>query len=292
MHPECSSASPPYGRDARADARLDLGDLMNESASRVFALDLAATAPADWDGRAWLSVATDAVASDRRLTMTILAVNDGVEAAVLEGSDPGAVRALFEQPRRVEVPRAPQAPVLDGIVDEEAWQAAAVIDRFFLVGGAAFPQSPTQARLFYDDEFLYVAFALRDPERAKPQINHGSLWHDDDVELWIDVDGDGKTYHQVIANGAGAAVEFQADGAKPFGARVAGHAAGDGAWSVEMAVPFAGLGIASPKPGDTWQINLARHRPPGERVGVELITWGPLRAGFNELGHFGTAVFR
>ena len=31
---------------------------------------------------------------------------------------------------------------------------------------------------------------------------------------------------------------------------------------------------------------------PGERVGVELITWGPLRAGFNELGHFGTAVFR
>jgi hypothetical protein len=292
LHRTCTSPYPAYGRNAHADTMLEFGDLVNQGPSKVFAFDIAEYAPDGWRGEVWLSVATDWVASDRRLTMKILAVNDAVTAPLLRATDPNAVRELFDQPKQVDVPRAPQAPIIDGAPDDEMWQAAAVIDRFFLAGGEAFPQNETKVKLFYDDTHLYVAYLLRDAERDKPMFKYGPLWHDDEVELWIDIDGDRKSYHQVIVNGSGDSLQFQADGVRDFGATAAAHIDGNGAWYVEIAVPFAGLGVDAPKPGDTWQINFARSRPPGDTVGEELITWGPLEHGFNELNHFGTATFR
>ena len=62
---------------------------------------------------------------------------------------------------------------------------------------------------------------------------------------------------------------------------------------VEMTIPFKGLDVAPPKPGDTWRLSLCRYRPPGKTFGTELIVWAPLQTGgFKDLANFGTLIFK
>jgi hypothetical protein len=88
MHPKCSSTYPDYGKFAAADEAHDLGPSLIETPEKTFALDLQRYAPNAWDGQVWMSVGSDWVASDRRLTLQILAANDAVSGELLNGTDP------------------------------------------------------------------------------------------------------------------------------------------------------------------------------------------------------------
>jgi hypothetical protein len=60
-----------------------------------------------------------------------------------------------------------------------------------------------------------------------------------------------------------------------------------------MMIPFKGLGIDPPRPGDQWRISLCRFRPAGTDFNDEAIVWAPLHAdGFRDLKNFGTLVFK
>ncbi|WP_437296344.1 carbohydrate-binding family 9-like protein [Sorangium sp. So ce426] len=100
------------------------------------------------------------------------------------------------------------AVVIDGRLDEPAWQAAATTGPFVNVGTGREDRSlPTQgeARLLWDDGFLYVGFDVSDrtitggfPEGARDP----HLWERDTVEVMIDPDGDGdnKDYYEIQIN--------------------------------------------------------------------------------------------
>ena len=215
-----------------------------------------------------------------------------VTGPFVDGTDARATRALFEKPKQLDVPRAPQTPILDGVADDEMWRAAAQIDQFYLLGGERLPMAGTRAKMFYDDKNLYVTLWCAEPGRKKPLIKHGPIWGDDAVEIWIDTNGDGKTYHQLIVNAAGGKLELTEAGVTPWAVHVAVAVDQGRGWSIEAAIPFASLGVATPKPGDSWRLNLARHRPRGEKFNTELSTWGPLERSFKELSRFGTVTFR
>ena len=57
-------------------------------------------------------------------------------------------------------------------------------------------------------------------------------------------------------------------------------------------IPYKGLAVKPPKPGDVWRINIARQRLPTERTGHELITWAPLEKAFFEPENFGSLRFK
>jgi hypothetical protein len=60
-----------------------------------------------------------------------------------------------------------------------------------------------------------------------------------------------------------------------------------------MMIPYKGLGVNPPKPGDHWRISLCRYRPAGGNFNDEQIVWAPLHAeGFKDLEHFGTLNFK
>ncbi len=293
MHPQCTSTYPDYGTGAIADEARDLGASLIEVPEAGVALDLQPFAPADWDGRVWLSVGSDWVASDRRLTLQILAVNDAVTGEFLTGTDPGAIRAAYNTPRTLEAPRAGGEIVIDGSPDEEAWSRAATTDEFFLLQGTGLSEAATTARILYDDENLYVAFICAEPSRRKPMIRGGAPWGDDEVEVWIDTNRDGETFRQVIVNAVNDRAEYGENGPTPIGAQTGTHLAEGESWSVEMAIPFAGLGVDPPRPGDSWRLSLCRGRPAGRGFGDELIVWAPLQErGFRDLANFGTLLFR
>jgi len=292
LHPECSSSYPDYGRCVIADETRDLGSALIRVPEKTFALDLQQYAPKDWDGQVWLSVGSDWIAAKRRLRLQILAANDAVSGEILSGVDPRAFRAAYEKPRELRVPRSPGGIIIDGTPDEEMWRGAAKTDQFFLYGGKGVSKAKTTAMLLYDDKNLYVAFICQERGRRKPLIVGGPPWDDDEVEVWIDANRDRKTFRQVIVNAANEKMEFAESGPNPIGSTTAVHVVQSNSWMVEMAIPLAGLGVKSPKPGDTWRLSLCRYRPPGKTFNSELIVWAPLRSGgFRDLANFGTLIF-
>ena len=119
------------------------------------------------------------------------------------------------------------------------------------------------------------------------------LWDDDSVEVWIDANRDRETFRQIILNGANDKMEYGETDVTPIGATTAVHVVEGDSWMVEMAIPFAGLGVKPPQPGDEWGISLCRARPPGKGFNAELIVWAALKnEGFKDLENFGTMIFK
>ena len=290
LAPHCTATRPDYGKKGRMDKIIDFGPIVNEGPEKILALDLAQYAPKDWDGQVWFSVGSEWAAPDRRLTATLLAVNDAVTDGFLEGTDPDDLAKEYEKPKRITVPRAPVRPNIDGSADDEMWQHAATIEKFFLLGGKGYPKSSTRVQVFNDDENLYVGVMCRDPERDKPIINHGNIWLDDELEFMIDTDGDPKTYVQILVNGIGNVAAFRAKDEADLGVE-AKALQERGMWMLEIVIPFKGLGVKAPKSGDTWGFNVVRNRQAGPTVGAEWITWAPLKRGFVEPENLGKMVF-
>ena len=293
LHRDCSSVYPDYGKSAVADEFRDLGKALIEKPEATLSLDLQEYAPADWDGQVWLSVGSDWIAANRRLKLQILAVNEAVTGTSPLGTDPKAFREAYEKPRVVEVPRSPGGILVDGPSGEEWWRGSAETDQFYLHGGTGVSKAKTTAKLLYDDSNLYVAFICEEPARRKPLILGGPPWSDDEVEVWIDANNDRKTFRQVIINAANNKLEYGEAGQTPIGAASAVYVEKNGTWLVEVVIPFKGLGVKPPKPGEQWRLSLCRHRPPGKDFNAELIVWAPLKkGGFNDLENFGTMIFK
>jgi len=293
LHRECSSPYPNWGRSAVADEARDLGTALIEKPEATFALDLQPYAPADWDGQVWFSVGSDWVCANRRLELQILAANDAVTGDFLQGVDPKAFREAYRKPRALTVPRSPGGIIIDGVLSEEMWHEAAKTEDFFLLGGTGVSRAKTEVMVMYDERNLLVAFTCHEPDRNKPIIIGGPPWDDDEIEVWIDANGDGKTFRQVIVNGANTKVEYWESGPGPIGAVGAVHVNEGHSWMVELAIPYEGLGITPPKPGDKWRISFCRGRAPGRNnPTMELMVWAPLEGGFKDLANFGTMTFR
>ncbi len=121
-------------------------------------------------------------------------------------------RAVHEDVPRAPARRVATPPVIDGVLDDAAWQGAAVLGPFVRAidaaavraewtPGAATPQEVplrrTTARLAWDDQALYVAFEVEDPdpwslERADdhPDLAGAS----EGVAVVLDDGGDEVTY--------------------------------------------------------------------------------------------------
>ena len=84
--------------------------------------------------------------------------------------------------------------LIDGHLDEYAWERAAQINQFErILNNYDAVEWPTHAKMLWDDEYFYFAFTVQmgicgqfyDQEDDK-------LWEEEVVEVFIDPDGDGK----------------------------------------------------------------------------------------------------
>jgi hypothetical protein len=115
-------------------------------------------------------------------------------------------RPTYEAHRRVGEIR------IDGVLDEPAWKRAQVITlREGALGGKV--HYATRVRMLWDDDAIYVAFECDDPDIHAPLAGHDeNLWQHDVVELFVDPDGDGKSYMELhVAPSGGTADLLWAD---------------------------------------------------------------------------------
>jgi hypothetical protein len=145
------------------------------------------------------------------------------------------------------------------------------------------PRFQTTVKMLWDDEFLYVAGEMEEPDIwATLKTRDSVIFQDNDFEVFIDPDGDTHAYYELEVNALATAWDlmllqpYRDGGPAIHGWDIAGLAVGvdvrgtmntpgdkDNGWSVEIAMPWKALreaapGRTLPQPGDQWRVNFSR----------------------------------
>ena len=191
----------------------------------------------------------------------------------------------------VEPVRIDQAPRLDGILDEEVWLSAAVIDDFV-------QQEPSEGdpatertvvRLLYDTRALYIgveAFDSAPDGVVATEMRRDSrrLFDEDNFQIILDTFHDSRSGYMFVTNPLGGKLEQQVaeEGERLFGRNPNINVDWDGVWHVaarrtsegwaaEIAIPMVTLRF--PKADrQVWGVNFMRNI----RRKNEQVFWAPI----------------
>ncbi len=196
------------------------------------------------------------------------------------------------EPRTVDARWADSAPAVDGVLDEEAWRSATVIERFT-------QQEPTdgleatertEVRLLYDANHLYIgvhAFDSRPEGIVATEMRRDSarLLDEDNFQIILDTFRDSRSGYMFVTNPLGAKLEqqvFEEGGGNVRGAaaninrdwngvwNAAARRTSDG-WSAEIEIPM--VTVRSPEVDvQIWGINFMRNIPRKH----EQVYWAPI----------------
>jgi hypothetical protein len=183
--------------------------------------------------------------------------------------------------------RVEQRPVIDGHLDESMWSSAAAITdlRQIKPGNGAPPSEPTEVRVAYDKDALYIGAHLID--RRGPAaitantMKQGSRLPDDDrLAILIDPFGTGRGAYrfEVNLNAVRNDMLYQGGQPQPEWTVIweAAAALTDDGWSAEIAIPFKTLPFDAAV--DSWGFNVSRaiRSRAEENVWVSRNrSWGP-----------------
>ncbi len=206
--------------------------------------------------------------------------------AVLSG-DPPADPPIppFVPPRGYVCYRATSPIVVDGRLNDAAWEAAPWTEEFVDIEGAAKlkPRFRTRAKMLWDDQYFYIGAELEEPHVSATLTEHDSvIFHDNDFEVFIDPNGDNHEYYEFEINALNTGWDLlltmpYKDKGSPVngweipGLKTAVHVDGtlnnpsdtDRGWTVEIAFPWKVLGELAHRPappldGDQWRVNFSR----------------------------------
>lgn len=201
-----------------------------------------------------------------------------------------ATDATVEHPLAAIQPRAYVAYqtggsiTVDGHLDEPSWQRAEWTRDFINIEGQGPPpRLRTRAKLVWDEQFLYLAADIEEPDVwATLKERDATIYHDNDFEVFVDADGDTHGYWELEVNALGTVWDqfllrpprdggISVTAADLPGLRtevVVWGTLNDGrdhdeGWSLEMAIPWTALKQgahrrAPPRDGDYWRLNFSR----------------------------------
>ena len=150
--------------------------------------------------------------------------------------------------------RCSEAPIIDGDLDDDAWNSALPVDEFFQIDPLelAPPSEKTIAKVLYDDESLYISFRSYDsqPERIKRALVRRDNWmegfnsNSDWVGFSIDSRNDDYNGYFFAVNASGVKIDVSISGHEEYDSSwdavwdVAIQINPDG-WTAEFGLPFA-----------------------------------------------------
>lgn len=242
------------------------------------------------------------------LAMLLLVTATVVPVSATSPADAKTLPYRVAWATRTETP-----PTLDGeMTPADGWDAAPALKHFTLwhntdlepdaVQGVE-PAAPTEARLLYDDDALYIAARLDGPGRGQLDTDatqrDGGVRSNDCLEVFLSPRNApalqmetnySRRYFNLTVNPIGTqrdAVGYQ--GVTWWdGQWTAKTSIRDDGWTVEIRVPFATLGI-TPGKFEAWGLNLCRRysSPAGRRHAA----WSPMDHWYNFPWHHGRLIF-
>jgi hypothetical protein len=219
-----------------------------------------------------------------------------------------ADRAVAAATWSVDLSKAPPPPgtltlkkaggpiVIDGKADDAGWRNAAVQTAFTTAEGCPALADATEAKLTWDDQFLYVFVSAEDADVWSPFVKHDDhLWENDVVEVFVDADGNKRGYVELQVNPRNVTFDTWFAVGRPnrddtfdSGMQTAvvvrgtldDRDDGDSGWDVEIAIPMAAVKgkdaamkvNVPPRLGDVWHLNVVRGEAP-ETGGKTAASW-------------------
>jgi len=225
---------------------------------------------------------------------TAVALLAGTQVSPVWAQQPGATQPGASEARPVaSAIRVTEAPVVDGLLDDRAWQDAPRLTSFVQsepFGGQPASQN-TEVRIVYDDEALYVSAMLYDDDPSRIVTTDASrdadLGNMDSFQMILDTFHDRQNGFVFGTNAAG--IQYDAQVRNQGGA----SETWDGSWEVmtrttemgwstEFRIPLRTLRYG-PAP-QTWGVNFFRNI---QRT-RERAYWAPLEREYN-LGRLSSA---
>jgi hypothetical protein len=187
--------------------------------------------------------------------------------------------AHAEPSLKLNAPLFDAPPKIDGVLDDAAWVTAAaecgktVIDINHTADAIA--AYPRVAYVGYDKDALYFAFVIMSDKELVGEEG-GSIWGEDQCEIFLQPDP-AAGYAHIGININGFNLTEIAGGDDPgwdlSAIKVAKSKSGIANY-LEVAVPFKATGMAAPKSGTTWKINLNGHQTDGDMWLAANATYG------------------
>jgi hypothetical protein len=191
---------------------------------------------------------------------------------------------LFTTPRHYVVQHTTQAPLMDGNINEAAWQQAEWTDLFIDIEGSKkpVPAYDTRVKMMWTDSCLFIAAYLQEPHVWATLKNKDAIiYYDNDFEVFIDPYNTTHHYYEIevnafntvldlfmtkpYRNGAAAMLAYdvaQLQTAVQVQGTINNATDKDSAWTIEMAIPFRSLYKGNhwrpPTEGALWRINFSR----------------------------------
>lgn len=208
-------------------------------------------------------------------------------AAVLTASRPAGCTEPPPALLRVPMLTAPNAPA--GV---RALPTA--VAGFRSLDGRSLPAQQTEVRLAFDHRRLYIAFRCFEDRMDGLVTEHKDrdswVHRDDSVAVFLVPDSRRGGCFQLGANAAGVMYDEKDIAAAPEswdGTWRVEIGREDSAWTALFSIPFAGLRVDSPKPGDRWTANFARREKPHD----EQSCWSPVGKALHQFDRFGVLEF-
>lgn len=199
--------------------------------------------------------------------------------------------------------RTAKPPAIDGRLDDDCWQGAAVAKDFVLFGGKGYANDKTEALVLWDNRNLYIGMRCFDPQTQLLKVDATTkddlVCADDCVEIFLSPPNNSllakfpanERYFHLAVNAAGVGWDEIGPNAPDTwdGKWEAKTSVYDNRWEVEIAIPWTEL-KSKPQHQEIWEVNFNRGRPTRDKVG-EYSGWSITFSGFHDLEHFGKLMF-
>lgn len=257
-----------------------------------------------------LNASTLSVGHDQNQRVEGARVRISKSAKAAEGKvEQRPVRRGDRRTRRAIAYRAPGEVVVDGRLDDAGWVGVPNLSDFVTPqdGDELSDRQRPEAKLTWDDRYLYVAFRVPDGDIASAFTGRDSrLWEADVVEIYLDPGADGKDYLELQVAPTGEIFDalFTSrrqppweEAAPAFTIDMVAKVTIDGtlnqpgdedrSWTVEVAIPWAQIpGQSGPPTADTtWAVNLYRLDQTFHAA------WAPAGNDYHNVPQFGRVVF-
>jgi hypothetical protein len=190
------------------------------------------------------------------------------------------------------------ALIIDGKANEKIWEKAVSVDF------VAHENEPLKAKSWFkaswDNDYLYFFFWLQDKDiTGKMTQRDDHLWHEEVMEIFLDVDCNPKTYYEFEWNPLNTLLDlyvlnpnctrdvirqwwsWDCEGIKSA-VQVKGTLNNaediDEGWSLEVAIPLTELQSAKnipPKANDTWRFDVTRREGTEKQGTLQKSSWLP-----------------
>ncbi len=169
------------------------------------------------------------------------------------------------EPTEFSAVYVPSGITQKGDLSDPAWKEAPEITGFVARKKYESPTPQSFVKILYDDKNIYFGVRFEEPETGKMlrrfDQNDLAIFNDDCFELVFDTRGRPETFYHFVVNAAGAIYDSRNNNKQWSSVGAVGKArVGEKEWTVELAIPFADLGMATPVFGEAWNIRLCRER--------------------------------